>query len=318
MTRTRVRSTAGGNGSGDGTIARQLASAAPSREAGSSSAPPPRPLDGVALLRLALSVLDEALKHLVGRERDAAIGSDPSLRGLVITDTEIDALLRTPRRAEPVVTGAPGESVAGRLWGRVADAMRAGRESASATPPALDVLRERFSLSTFELECLLACVAPEMDARYERLFGYLNDDVTRRTPSVQLLLRLFTPAGEDPIHYRKYLVADATLLRAGLLAPVTDARGGAQGATLTRCLRVENGVVRFLLDERGLDPELDEIWYQPSWPSAAGRLWDADAEGEREGEGQPAAPARAVAARSCARCADAPDRGGCMRRDARA
>ena len=38
----------------------------------------------------------------------------------------------------------------------------------------LDVLRERFELDQFETDVLRLALAPELDTRYGRLFGYLT------------------------------------------------------------------------------------------------------------------------------------------------
>ncbi|WP_143046976.1 ATP-binding protein [Amycolatopsis xylanica] len=45
-------------------------------------------------------------------------------------------------------------------------------------------------MTDLELDVLLIALAPEADLRYERLYGYLQDDVTRRRPSVHLVLEL--------------------------------------------------------------------------------------------------------------------------------
>jgi hypothetical protein len=59
-------------------------------------------------------------------------------------------------------------------------------------------------LSPFEVDALLICLAPEIDLRYERLFGYLQDDVTKRRPSVDLLLNLLSPTFESKLSARQY------------------------------------------------------------------------------------------------------------------
>ena len=41
-----------------------------------------------------------------------------------------------------------------------------------------------------DLELLLVALAPDLDPRFERLYGYLHDDVSRRRASVGLALEL--------------------------------------------------------------------------------------------------------------------------------
>ena len=48
-------------------------------------------------------------------------------------------------------------------------------------------LAQTFQLSPLEELILLACLAPELDAKYGRVYGYLHDDLTRRQPSLQLI-----------------------------------------------------------------------------------------------------------------------------------
>jgi hypothetical protein len=48
----------------------------------------------------------------------------------------------------------------------------------------------RLGLDALEAWVLAACAAPELHPRYGRLYGYLQDDVTRRLPSPRLIARL--------------------------------------------------------------------------------------------------------------------------------
>ena len=68
------------------------------------------------------------------------------------------------------------------------------RRAASSAPPTtaeadgadvrLRELARDFGLDRLDVELLLVALAPDVDARFEQLYGYLNDDVTRRRPSV--------------------------------------------------------------------------------------------------------------------------------------
>ena len=55
---------------------------------------------------------------------------------------------------------------------------------------SLPYLAQLFQLTAFEEQCLLVCLAPELDRKYEKLYAYLQDDVTRKKPSVDLVLKL--------------------------------------------------------------------------------------------------------------------------------
>ena len=70
---------------------------------------------------------------------------------------------------------------------------RALKELPSRYPDLpLSRLSVDFQLSPIEQACLLLCLLPEIDSRFEKLFGYLHDDLTQRRPSLGLLLSLLT------------------------------------------------------------------------------------------------------------------------------
>ena len=54
----------------------------------------------------------------------------------------------------------------------------------------LSWLAQTFDLSSFDLDVILITLAPELDRRYERLYAYLQDNVSFRRPSVDLALNL--------------------------------------------------------------------------------------------------------------------------------
>jgi hypothetical protein len=54
----------------------------------------------------------------------------------------------------------------------------------------LYLLQQQFNLTDFDLDLVLIALAPEIDRRYERIYAYLQDDVTRKYPSVDLAFNL--------------------------------------------------------------------------------------------------------------------------------
>src|SRR5207244_2074636 len=105
--------------------------------------------------------------------------TDPNLddpyRGLYLTADAVDRIL-----AEPGAPLAP-DPVDAELAERI-------EERAHRGPSRLRALATEFQLSTLDTEMLLIALAPDLDARFERLYGYLNDEVTRRRPTIGLAL----------------------------------------------------------------------------------------------------------------------------------
>ncbi|MGQ5227560.1 ATP-binding protein [Streptomyces sp. yara] len=119
-------------------------------------------------------------------------------------------------------------------------------------PPAgsvLDGLARRFGLSELDLDLLLLTVAPDLDARFERLYGYLNDDLTRRRPTVGLALELCGLSGTAPARFR--LAPGAPLIEGGLVHVTEPER-----PPLSRVLVVPDRVTGHLLGSAQPDARL--------------------------------------------------------------
>jgi AAA+ superfamily predicted ATPase len=110
-------------------------------------------------------------------------------------------------------------------------------------------------LSSFDIDVLAITLAPEVDLGYGRLYAFLQDDVSRRRPSVDLALNLLCPTIEAKMARREHFAADAPLISADLVQLVTDP-AGPPGPLLARVLDVDDAVVRHLLGVGGPDPEL--------------------------------------------------------------
>ncbi|HEY9371832.1 MAG TPA: ATP-binding protein, partial [Streptomyces sp.] len=126
---------------------------------------------------------------------------------------------------------------------------------AAAEPPAgsaLDLLAVRFGLSPFDLDLLLVAMAPDLDARFERLYGYLNDDLTRRRPTVGLALELCGQTGTTGARFR--LSPTAPLVAGGLIEVTEPER-----PPLSRVLAVPDRVTAHLLGDASPDPRLADL-----------------------------------------------------------
>jgi AAA+ superfamily predicted ATPase len=175
-------------------------------------------------LRLRLAVEDQR-GQLTERARDP-------FRGLYISETEVDELLASAPVAE------------------IASRHLAG--PAAPTSPRLGRLAQLFELGEFEQDAFLICLAPDLDLRYERLYAYLQDDVTRKRPSVDLILRLLMGSLDERAPLRHALSASGRLLSRGLLSVVGDEAAG-QASLLARPLRVDERVVEYMVGSDRLD-----------------------------------------------------------------
>ena len=194
----------------------------------------------VADLNAAFLRLDSLLARAIALAHttygpDAA--KDP-YRGLHIRPEEVSRLLAQP----------PGMPV---LWSSEDLPPSAGGGAGSR----LAALAAAVGLDSFDLDVLIVALAPEFDLRYERIYAFLQDDVTRRRPSVDLALNLLCPAAETKLLRRSHFAADAPLFRRGLLTLASDPQKP-RSPLLARDLEPDEQVVSWLLGREGLDPQL--------------------------------------------------------------
>lgn len=203
-----------------------------------------------------LTRLDALLEGALHRAR-AAYGEeaiDDPYRGLYIAAEEVERLLRRLPGAPLLHAGAAAEPCAA--------------EAAYASSPAFRRLRREFALSPFDLDLLLIALGPELDLRYERLYAFLQDDVTRRRPSVDLALNLLCADAEDKLARRAHVAPGGPLVRHGLIRLVPEPDRVAP--LLAHGLRLDPQALRVLIDDDGEDERLAGFAHTlPAGPGAA-------------------------------------------------
>ncbi|MFG2907722.1 AAA family ATPase [Kitasatospora sp. NPDC048286] len=113
-----------------------------------------------------------------------------------------------------------------------------------APPPdsRLGRLAAAFGLLPVDLDLLLVALAPDLDSRFEQLYGYLNDDLTRRRATIGLALELCGQPGAGAGRFR--FSVRAPLVAGGLLEVTEPDR-----PLLSRTLRVPDRVTAHLLGD---------------------------------------------------------------------
>ena len=186
---------------------------------------------------------------LVAAERAGDPDADDPFRGLYVTDQHVDRVLETPPPTYP--TSAEDQATGGRfadldgLDGLGGPGERRGFGDLGDVPDGdrLAQLARRARLTALDLDVLVAGLAPDVDPGFEKLYVYLNDDITRRRATTGLALRL---AGASPAESgaRGRLLGGAPLVDLALLE-IDDA----DRPFLTRTLRVPDRVLQHLLGD---------------------------------------------------------------------
>jgi hypothetical protein len=191
-----------------------------------------------------LSLIEERVRIAVARRRAADADPGDRFRGLYISEAKVDELLGS----------AQGMLAAGADAALAAEAAlieaRADQDEAAGADLRLRRLRRSFGLDQTDVDLLLVCLAPDIDARFERLYGYLHDDVSRRRASIGLALEL---TGLDPLAAgaRGRLAANGALVAGGLVIVEEPDR-----PMLTRSTRVPDRVAAHVLGDDRLEAAL--------------------------------------------------------------
>ena len=187
-----------------------------------------------------LRALDSRVRDAVARRRAVDPQPDDSFRGLYLSESHVDELLSR---------AAGGHLDISEVIALDPSIERAADEAeAEGTDIRLRAMARRFGLSALDVWLVLVAVAPDIDPRYESLYGYLHDDVTRRRASVGLGLELcmgtlLSAAARDRLSPNGPLISGGLLLVEDVDRPF-----------LTRSLRVPDRVTSYLLGSDESDP----------------------------------------------------------------
>lgn len=182
--------------------------------------------------------------------------ADERFQGLYISEQELNALLAQPIGLPHWATGpvTPVASAEQRSLAQLEDEI-ASREAESiqrGVELRLVRLAQLVQLTPFERDVILICLAPELDLRYERLYAYLHDDVTKKRPSIDLVLNLLSPSFEAKVTARKHFSSSAPLIKHHLLQLLADP-AHPQPPLLNTFLKLDERVVNYLLDGDEVD-----------------------------------------------------------------
>ncbi|MFD6329856.1 ATP-binding protein [Streptomyces niveus] len=184
------------------------------------------------LLARAVTV-EQRVRRAVEARRAIDPDPDDAFRGLYLTEENVARLLdEEGSRSFPPLDDEPPEDLAS---------------------SRLTTLATEFGLTPLDIEILLIALVPDLDDRFEAFYGYLNDDVTRRRPSIGLALGLCGSTPAD--HAARSRLAARSPLRAGGLLLVEDL----ERPFLSRALRVPDRVTAHLLGDDTPDPRLADL-----------------------------------------------------------
>lgn len=186
------------------------------------------------------------------------------LKGLVITEDEINSLLidendlgvneKSINQAESKLP--PLIKEARTLQDQIA--RRVGVSIQKGVYLSLPYLSHLFDLTPLEKKIIIVCLAPELDRKYEKLYAYLQNDVTCKKPSIDLVFKLLSSPKRAQLWGREAFTTQSTLLKYGLIHWKNDTIDDPV-PFLSRLLKLDDRIVNFLLESNEMDIQLDPI-----------------------------------------------------------
>jgi len=201
----------------------------------------------------------ELIVHLgVLKFRTMGRAAPDEFKNLYIAEEEIDAIL-SEEKSSRVKVGIESSAIEtlrkeiASLESRIAE--EKARSLREGTVLRLERLRDLFHLSPFEVDALLICLAPEIHLKYEKLYAYLQDNLTKKRPSVDLVLSLLCSSFEERFSARLRFAPQAPLIWQRLLA-VSSEVPERNPPLLAYVLNVEERITQYLLGSDQIDARL--------------------------------------------------------------
>jgi hypothetical protein len=197
-------------------------------------------------LQAELARIDILIQRAMRRWQLAGQDAADTFRGLYVSDTEAAHLLQRQFGANWGQTVPLPEMEERTFQQAEQQAILQARAIQRGQSTRLQGLVEAFGLNGFEKDILLICLAPAFDLRYEKIYGYLQDDVTRKRPGVNLTLDLLCPTGVDRLPALSHFAVDAHLFKYHLLERFSEP-GQNKSPLLSQSLLIDETIVQWLL-----------------------------------------------------------------------
>ncbi|MFC1892708.1 ATP-binding protein [Chloroflexota bacterium] len=208
-----------------------------------------------------LGRIELKLQLRVGNTReDHNQTEDDNFRGLFLSEKRIDTIISNPRflredgssQLNNAASGALAESLRqleGDITKRKKESLHRGLTL------RLDELGRLFCLSVFEIDTLLLCLLPELNLEYQQLYAYLQDDVTKKSPTVNLVLQMLCESFPDTLKAREAFSPEASLVRYHILH-LHDDHTSRPPPLLAKFLQVDERITSYLLETNQIDARL--------------------------------------------------------------
>jgi len=176
-------------------------------------------------------------------------------QGLYVSDEEIDSILEDTYPANDDNQHIQTlNSLIAEIETQIEEKVIESQEKGIALN--LPLLAAIFGLTSFEIDAMLICMALELDTNYERLYAYLQNDATKKQPSVDLILGLLCNSSEDKIYARQYFYADAPLFKNQIIRFAEESEEEKK-PLLSRFVKMDDRIINCVLGFNQIDAKIE-------------------------------------------------------------
>ncbi|MGP8175894.1 MAG: ATP-binding protein [Terracidiphilus sp.] len=194
------------------------------------------------------------------RLKAANLLSPDPFRGLYLSDELVDSILsdwnaqrcgtsENSRNANAAELTVQIEKA--RMW--IDECAEASREH--GRPAEMDRLTDLCGLSEFDRKVLIAAIAVDLDQHFEEMYAWARNDITRKRPSIGLMLKLFCSSEEEEFRSRAAFLDGGALVR-NRLVRIGDGTHESEAAFLAKSVRIDDRIAAFLMEQVGIDRRL--------------------------------------------------------------
>jgi len=209
-----------------------------------------------------LEKIDLMLELAILRQRTKKDAGKDALAGLYISEGEIDELLNKGEIEREEIEKTPEGPLVTQLEQAIERHQELITRKSDITKKEgiispIEHLKRLFGLTPFEIDALLLCLAPATNTKYEKLYAYLQDDITKKYPTLNLIFLLLTRTLKERNPVRQYFSPHAPLIRWQILKFGGD-HSDAIMSPLSSPIHIDERIVDFLLGSPFLDPAIAE------------------------------------------------------------
>lgn len=198
--------------------------------------------------------------RLLSMRKNNSQSEEDDFKGLYVSEKQIDAIVSNLHFQQEGQPSWPENSPIGTLAGSLKqyeeDLVEKKKEGLRrGLTFRLNDLERLFGLSIFDLDTLLVCLLPELDLAYQRIYAYLQDDVTKKSPTVNFVLQLLCNSYTDMLKARQAFSPEAPLLKYHLISLHDDHIPGPT-TLLAKFIHVDERITNYLLETNTIDAHL--------------------------------------------------------------